>query len=72
MSEKTNWRPMVFADGEWAGNTLVFATKEEAEDNARALMMRWTKVTDTRADPTDKPVNYKWIDGKAVYITPNI
>ncbi len=27
---------MVQVSGEWAGNGLVFATREEAEDNARA------------------------------------
>jgi DNA invertase Pin-like site-specific DNA recombinase len=39
-----NWRLMVMVSGEWAGNGLVFATREEAEDNARALMDRWMLV----------------------------
>lgn len=64
-----NWRPMVEVNGnEWAGNGLVFATKQEAEDNARALMMRWFLVTNTRADETSDPVNYRWVDHKLVPI----
>lgn len=59
---------MVFVGGEWAGNGLVFATREEAADNARALMSRWLLVTDTRADETDATVNYQWIDRKLVPI----
>lgn len=60
-----NYRPMVQVNGnEWCGNALVFATREEAEANARALMWNWTAVTDTRVDETDAPVNYRWVDGK--------
>jgi hypothetical protein len=65
----TNWRPMVNVNGrEWCGNALVFATKQEAENNAHDLMMRWTSVTDSRADETDDPVNYKWTDGRLVRV----
>ena len=65
----TNWRPMVNVNGrEWCGNALVFATKKEAEDNAHDLMMRWTSVTDFRADETNDPVNYKWADGRLVSV----
>lgn len=62
----TNWRPMVFVDGQWAGNALVFATKHEAEQNARALMYRWTLVKDSKAIETTEPVNYKWIEDRLV------
>jgi hypothetical protein len=65
-----NYRPMVFVQREWAGNGLVFATKAEAEDNARELMSRWMLVTDTRADETDAPVNYTFHDGKLKPVTP--
>jgi len=59
-----NWRPMVNVSGrEWCGNALVFATRDEAEANARALMDRWYVVTETRADETSNPVNYRWVDG---------
>lgn len=58
-----NWKPEVEVSGrEWCTNALVFATKEEAEANARNLMMRWMLVTGTRAKATDDPVNYKWTD----------
>ena len=57
---------MVKIGNEWAGNALVFATREEAEDKARELMGRWMLVTDTRADETDAPVNYRWVDRKLV------
>lgn len=60
-----NYRPMVEVNGrEWCGNALVFATRQEAEDNVKALMWRWTQVTNTRVDETDAPVNYRFIDGK--------
>lgn len=60
-----NYRPMVEMNGgEWCGNALVFATKEEAVANAVALSSRWTLVTNTRADETDEPVNYRFINGE--------
>ena len=67
-----NYRPMVFVENKWNGNALVFATKKEAEANARELMQRWMLVTDTRADETDAPVNYRWIDGKLERIEANV
>jgi hypothetical protein len=64
-----HFRPMVNVAGrEWAGNALVFASREEAEANARNLMGRWLLVTDYRVDEIDAPVNYKWIDGGLVRI----
>ena len=69
MSEQKNWRPMVEVNGrEWCGNGLVFATKEEAEANAVALSHRWMVVTNTRADETSDPVNYRWINGELLRI----
>lgn len=64
-----NWRPMVLVGGQWAGNALVFATREEAEDNARDLKDRWLLVEDTRAEEIDAPVNYRWVDHKLVRVT---
>lgn len=49
-------------DGEWAGNALRFATREEAEGNVANLMMRWFAVTDTRVVESTDPVNYRWTD----------
>ncbi len=75
-----SWKPEVIADstGQWYGNALRFATKQEAEDNARDLMMRWFAVCDTRASESPDPVNYAWVDGKlesvnqgAVLVSPN-
>ena len=54
------WKPEVMVDGKWARNGLVFATKEEAEANARDLLMRWFVPTDSRAVESDDPVNYRW------------
>jgi len=50
----------------WSSNALRFATKEEAENNVRDLMMRWMAVTDTRVVESTDPVNYKWIPGKGL------
>lgn len=53
-----SWKAEVIADssGEWVGNALRFATKEEAEAYAMDLSMRWTAVRDWRAVPSeDKP-----------------
>jgi len=63
-----NWKPEVEVDGKWSQNSLVFATKQEAEDNAVALMWRWALVTNTRAAETTDPVNYRWVDGKLVSV----
>jgi hypothetical protein len=57
-----SWKPEVMVQGKWAKNSLAFATKEEAELNAKDLMNRWLLVTDTRAVESDEPVNYRWID----------
>lgn len=63
-----SWKPEVIADdsGQWTGNALRFATKEEAEANVANLKARWMLVTDTRVVESDEPVNYKWADGRLV------
>ncbi len=48
--------------GKWYGNALRFATREEAEDNAENLRMRWLLVRETRAVESDDPVNYHWTE----------
>ena len=62
-----SWKPEVIADnsGTWCGNSLRFATKEEAEANVRDLSMRWMLVRETRVVETTDPVNYVWAEGKA-------
>jgi hypothetical protein len=59
-----SWKPQVFLPNEnkWCGNALVFATKEEAENNARDLLMRWFVPTDSRAIESTDPVNYSYVD----------
>jgi len=73
MEKKVSWKPevqVVNEPGQWHGNALRFATKQEAEDNARDLMSRWMLVTDTRAVESTDPINYQWIDGKLVAVVP--
>jgi hypothetical protein len=55
-----NWKPEVLVDGKWCANALVFATQEEAEQNARDLLMRWFVPTDSRAVESTDPVNYSY------------
>lgn len=66
-----SWKPEVVADstGKWNANGLRFATKEEAETNAKNLAAKWWLVTNTRAVESDDPVNYHWVDGKLEPVT---
>ena len=60
-----SWKPQVRTskdDPLWYGNTLRFATREEAEQNAYDLMYRWTAVTDYRAIETEDPVTHVYQD----------
>jgi len=54
-----SWAPEVIADdsGKWAGNGLRFATKGAAEAWAKDLSYRWFLVRETRAVPSNDPVN---------------
>lgn len=65
-----SWKPQVFLPNEnkWCGNALVFETKEEAENNARDLLMRWFVPTDSRAIESDEPVNYRYVDQQLIKI----
>ena len=67
-----SWKPEVIADssGQWAGNALRFATKEEAEANVHDLSMRWFAVRETRVIESDDPVNSQYINGKTVPVGP--
>jgi len=64
------WKPQVIADasGKWAGNSLCFATKQEAEENVYALSMNWWSVRETRVIEVDEPATHTWIDGQLGYI----
>ena len=46
--------------GEWATNSCVFATKEEAEAAGSELLSRWFVPDAHEARETDKPVNYRF------------
>lgn len=61
-----SWKPEVIADstGQWSGNALRFATKQEAEEYVRDLMMRWMAVRETRVIESEDPVNYRWDNGR--------
>jgi hypothetical protein len=63
-----SWKPEVIADssGQWCGNGLRFATKEEAEKNVSNLASRWMMVQETRVVESDDPVNYRWVDGQGL------
>ena len=61
-----SWKPEVKVEGAFSQNGLVFATKEEAEANAKALFRRWTLCTDFRAVESDQPVNYSWVNDALV------
>jgi hypothetical protein len=57
------YKPEVRVNGSFHSNSLVFATREEAEQSSRELMGRWTLVTDYRAVESDQPVNWALVDG---------
>jgi hypothetical protein len=46
--------------GKWSQNALVFATRDEAERNARDLFMRWMACEDHRAVEVDEPVSHAY------------
>ena len=62
----TSFKPEFQTDnsGQWYDNALRFATRQEAENNARDLSFRWFAVKDYRATESADPVNYQYIDGK--------
>lgn len=64
-----SWKPEVFVQGKWYRNGLTFATRDEADRNARDLCMRWTLCEGSRAvevDDRDFPVNYRYEGGRSI------
>ena len=57
-----------FGENEFCGNSLRFATYQEAYSSAESLSYRWTMVKEFRAIESNDPVNYKHIDGKDIRI----
>lgn len=51
-------------ESEWTGNSLYFATPEEALAYAADLQGRWmgckAGADNRRAEPSDEAVNYEW------------
>jgi len=68
MADKS-WKPEVLVDGQWSGNALRFATKEEAEASGRELLSRWFVPSDSRAAESSDPVNYKFENGENVRVS---
>jgi hypothetical protein len=67
-----SYRPMVYVQGEWAGNGLRFATHEEANESACGLMYRWMLVENCRVDESEEPVNYALVDGRLVPVVEEV
>jgi hypothetical protein len=61
-----SYRPMVYVQGEWAGNGLRFATQEEAERAAADLAARGFLLDVYRVDESSDPANYAIVDGRLV------
>jgi hypothetical protein len=61
------WKPevqVVSDPGKWSRNSLIFATKEEAEASARELFSRWFACIDHRAVEVDAEATHAFIDGQ--------
>ena len=60
-----SFAPEVIADdtGKWYGNSLRFATRDEAMANVKDLFTRWTLVTDYRVVESSLPVTHRWVPG---------
>lgn len=66
----SSWKPEVKVsnDGKWYGNTLRFATKEEALHNVKSLHNRWTSVREHRVIETEDPVTARWRDNRTEHL----
>ena len=63
-----SYAPEVIADdsGQWTGNALRFATREEAQVWVEGLQRRWMLVRSTRVVESTDPVTYAIRDGSLV------
>jgi hypothetical protein len=58
-----SWAPQATTDsGQWVGNGLRFATREEAE----AYVAEFSSVRSTRVIESSDQVNYRWENGRVV------
>jgi hypothetical protein len=53
-----SWISEIFAEGEWVGSAMRFATEQEALNAGSELMSRWFYARDCRAVSSNDPVNY--------------
>lgn len=60
------------SDPTFYGNALAFATREEAEANAKDLFYRWMLCTDSRAIESDEPVTHTYVDGVLGYVAKEV
>ena len=60
------WVSEILSENEWVANAVVLATKEEAEDYGNTMLFNCILFEDVRVVPSEKPVNYKWEDGRLV------
>jgi hypothetical protein len=59
------WAPQAMTDsGNWAGNGLRFATKEEAE----MYVAQFSSARNTRVIESFEPVNYRWDNGQVIRV----
>ncbi len=57
-----SYKPQVFVQGEWASNTLAFATEPEAQAYGLDLMRRWTLVESYRTIESTDPAKFTYVD----------
>jgi hypothetical protein len=63
-----SWAPQVITDsGQWAGNHLRFATKQEAE----TFLAEFSLLRSKRVIETSDPVNYRWENGRLMRQAPS-
>jgi hypothetical protein len=61
--QRMSWAPeSMTGSGNWAGNSLRFTTKEEAE----MYVAPFSFARNTRVIESLEPVNYRWQDGRLV------
>ena len=68
MASAKSYKPMFLIEGEWGQNAVRFATRKEAEDNARAKFNAWLLAEGYRVDESDDEPNYSYADGRLVAI----
>ena len=57
-----SWKAEVIAynSGKWVGDTVRFATQQEAWSYLQDLTYRWTAVRYERVVESNDPVNHRW------------